>query len=265
MRGVSIIATYRHGAQAHGARAIVTLTRYYAARAVGLLTSRGRVCPVCDATTREFLPFVELRYGFVRNRAACPNCGALERHRAYARFYREFIPANFDRPIDILHPSAEPALGRILGKFARRYDVSDYESPRPGFLQLDICNPQLPAGSYDLIVLNHVLMCVPDDRLAVRSLATLLRPGGVILAGEGVLRGKPTTSQPSAGYGGRFNQYGDADLSARFAPLSTTVVDVAEQFAPEERARYGIADHETLLVLRAPGGAPGVGGSAPGA
>lgn len=249
---MSIVATYRNGVREHGPRAIATLTRYYAARAIGLITSPGRACPVCDSSVREFLPFVELRYGVVRSRAACPNCGALERHRAYARFYREFIPSNFDRPVDILHPSAEPALGTILTKFARRYDRTDYHSPRPGHLQLDICAPHLPQASYDLIVLNHVLMCVPDDRLAVRALSKLLRPGGVVLAGEGVLQGEGTTSQSEAGYGGRYNQFGDADLVSRYAPMETIVVDVAEDLEPAERARFGIADRETVLVIRAP-------------
>ena len=247
---MSIVSTFRNGVQEHGTRAIGTLTRYYAARAVGLVTGPGRVCPVCDASVREFFPFVELRYGVVRNRAVCPECGAFERHRAYARFYREFIPANFDRPIDILHASAEESLARVLGKFARRYDLSDYESPPPGHLQLDICDPHVPLASYDLIVLNHVLTCVPDFRLGIRSLAKLLRPGGVILAGESVLRGQRTTTESRAGYGGRFHQFGDADLAASFAPLDTAVVDVVEGLSPAERARFGIADCETMLVIR---------------
>jgi SAM-dependent methyltransferase len=250
---MSVFATYRSGVREHGVRAIGTLTRYYAARAMGLVTGPGRVCPVCDAHVREFLPVVELSYGVVRNRAACPNCGALERHRAYARFYRDYIPATFDLPIDILHASPEESLGRVLGKFARRYDLSDYESPPPGHFQLDVCDPHLPEESYDLIVLNHVLMCVPDDRRAVRALGALLRPGGVILAGEGVLRGSPSTSQPMSGYGGRFNQYGDTDLATRFAPMETMVVDVAKELPAAERARFGIAGHETLLVIRARG------------
>ena len=261
---MSMLATYRNGIREHGLGAIGTLTRYYAARAIGLATGPGRVCPVCEASTREFFPFVELRSGMVRNRAACPTCGAFERHRAYAHFYREFIPANFSPPIDILHPAAEEALARIFAKFARRYDRSDYESPRPGHMQVDICNPQLPAQSYDLIVLNHVLMCVPDDRGAVRALAALLRPGGVILAGESVLSGERTTSRSHAGYGGRFNQYGDADLAERFAPMSVTLVDVAADLTDADRVRFGIADHETLFVLRAPGGSREAGVSRPG-
>jgi SAM-dependent methyltransferase len=248
---MSILATYRQGIREHGTRAIGTLTRYYAARAVGLMTSPGRVCVVCGSATREFLPFVELRYGFIRNRAACPTCGALERHRAYSRFYREFIPANFPHPIDILHASPEESLVRVLAKFARRYDLSDYDSPPSGHLRVDLCDPQLPTESYDLIVLNHVLMCVPDDRRAVRALATLLRPGGAILAGEVILRGKVTTSREQPGYGVRFNQYGDADLAERFAPMVASVVDVAEGITPADRARFGIAEHETMLVLRA--------------
>ena len=249
---MSVLSTYKSGVREHGVRAIGTLTRYYAARAVGLVTGPGRVCPVCDASVREFFPFVELRYGVVRNRAACPSCGALERHRAYARFYRDFIPANFSRPIDILHASAEESLGRVLGKFARRYDLSDYESPPPGHLQMDVCDPQLQPGSYDVIVLNHVLTCVPDYRLGVRSLAKLLRPGGAILAGEAVLRGQRTTSQAEPGYGGRFNDFGDVDLAGSFAPLETTVVDVVADLAPAERERFGVADRETLLVIRPP-------------
>lgn len=259
---MSVLSTYRTSVREHGARAIVTLTRYYVARAVGLMTSPGRVCPVCDAPTREFRPFIAFQYGVVRNRAACPTCGALERHRAYARFYREFIPANFTRPIDILHASPEESLCGVLSKFSRRYDLSDYESPPPGHLQVDICDPKLPAQSYDLVVLNHVLTCVPDDRRAVRALAELLRPGGVILAGEAIVRGRATMETTRPGYGGRVNYYGDADLAERFAPLSTTIVDVAEAFAPSERARFGIADHETLVVLRAGDDSVGEGAAA---
>ena len=250
---MSALSAYRAGVREHGRRAIGTLTRYYAARVLGLITGPGRVCPVCNAATREFLPFAELHYGVVRNRAVCPSCGALERHRAYARFYREFIPANFPGAIDILHASPEESLVRVLARFARRYDLSDYESPPPGHLQVDIREPQLPAQSYDLIVLNHVLMCVPEDRRAVRALATLLRPGGAILAGEVILRGQATTSRTQPGYGVRFNQYGDADLAERFAPMVATVVDVAEGVAPADRRRFGIAEQETLLVLRSEG------------
>ena len=249
---MSIVRTYREAVREHGPRAVATLTRYYAARLVGVATGPGRVCPVCDGSVREFFPFVELRYGVVRNRAVCPHCGAFERHRAYARFYRKFIQENFARSIDVLHAAAEESLGRVLGKFARRYDLSDYESPPPGHFQLDICDPHLPEASYDLIILNHVLTCVPDYRLGVRSLAKLLRPGGAILAGEAVLRGRGTTSQPEAGYGGRYHHFGDADVAGSFAPLEATVVDVVEDLTPEERARFGVADRETLLLIRAP-------------
>ncbi|NUO65214.1 MAG: methyltransferase domain-containing protein [Gemmatimonadaceae bacterium] len=248
---MSVLATYRSGVKAHGVRAIATLTRYYAARVFGLLTGPGRQCPLCQSSVREFRPFVEFQYGVVRNRATCPGCGSLERHRAYAHFYREFIAANFSPPIDILHAAPERSLEPVLRSFARRYDLTDYESPPPGHMQLDICDPKLPPQSYDLIVLNHVLMCVPDDRLAVRSLAALLRPGGAILAGESIFRGKSTTSRAEPGYGGRFNQYGDRDLAERFAPLQATIVDVAADVSPEDRTRFGLADHETLIVIRA--------------
>jgi hypothetical protein len=249
---MSVLSTYKRGVREHGSRAIGALTRYYVARVTGVITGGDRECPICGARPREFLPFVELRYGYVRNRAVCPTCGALERHRAYARFYVDFISERFTTPIDILHASPERSLEGVLRPFARRYDLSDYESPPPGHIQLDICEPHLPAQSYDLIVVNHVLMCVPDDRRAVRALSALLRPGGAILAGESVFRGIPSSSQATSGYGGRYNQYGDADLAARFAPMVTTVVDVAQRLTPADRARFGIADHETLLVMRAP-------------
>jgi len=248
---MSIVKTYRDAVREHGPRAIATLTRYYAARVFGLLTGPGRVCPVCGAATREFRPFVEFQYGVVRNRAVCPGCLSFERHRAYAAFYDEFIPANFSGPVDILHAAPEEALIRVLKKHSRRYDLSGYPSAPSGHLRVDICDPQLPEESYDLIVLNHVLMCVPDDRRAVLALWKLLRPGGVILAGESVARGHATWTQAEPGYGGRFNQYGDADLSSRFAPLHVSVLNVAEDFAPADRVRYGIADCETLLVIRA--------------
>jgi SAM-dependent methyltransferase len=247
---MSIVATFREGIRRHGLRSIVPLSSYYARRIAGELTGPGRECPVCGATPREFVPFVELRYGMVRPRAVCASCGALERHRAYALFYQQFVTRNFTGPVDVLHASAEDALAPTFARLARRYDPSDYESPPPGHIQLDICDPHLPRASYDLIVLNHVLMCVPDDRLAVRQLGKLLRPGGAILAGEAIRRGQPTASQPKPGYGGRFNYYGDVDVADRFAPMHASVINVAEQLGPEQRKRYGIVDDEPILVIR---------------
>lgn len=145
---------------------------------VGLFyVGRGVECPVCGARRRRFLP-----YGYVttRDNALCPACLSLERHRLlwlYLRRETDLLTA-FPRT---LHIAPEYCIMRHLKRHFKghpgQYVTADLESPLAD-LHFDVQRIPLADDSVDVILCNHLLEHVADDRLALRELHRVLKPGG---------------------------------------------------------------------------------------
>ncbi|HEV2811818.1 MAG TPA: methyltransferase domain-containing protein [Solirubrobacteraceae bacterium] len=127
-------------------------------------------CPICGRTFGRFKPGP-------RNRpdALCPNCGAAERHRLLWVFLqREQRLAG-----RILHVAPEPAISTRL---AESPEVAEYVStdldPRIADVQADLTDLPFEDEAFDLVICNHVLEHIPDDRRAMREIRRVLRPSG---------------------------------------------------------------------------------------
>ena len=57
------------------------------------------------------------------------------------------------------------------------YVTADLESPLAD-VKLDIQDMPFPEGEFDMIICNHVLEHVPDDRKAIREIFRVLKKGG---------------------------------------------------------------------------------------
>lgn len=137
---------------------------------------RGRECPICGARYRNFLP-----YGYVkgRNNALCPNCLALERHRMIW-LWMERHTSLFESLPRLLHIAPEPPLMKHFRESygtSKDYITADLESPLAE-QHFDVQNIPLPADSIDVVICNHLLEHVEDDRLAMRELYRVMKPGG---------------------------------------------------------------------------------------
>ncbi len=240
-----------------GPRGVVALLRYYTAKVMAMLWGPGRECPVCGWRGREFHPLYVREYDFVRLRAVCPGCGAWERHRAYARFYRPFLQGVFASRPDVVHFAPEGAIERVLAPESSRYRKSSYQNPAPDELQLDLCNLTLESESVDALVMNHVACCLPSEKRAVSEMFRVLRPGGVVLAGENLRHDSETVDFSAPGYGGAWRQYGTRDLAQRFAPFEASLVEATGDLSPLEMERYGLPQREHVIVLRKPGARAG--------
>jgi SAM-dependent methyltransferase len=113
--------------------------------------------------------------------ARCPQCGALERHRSLWLFLREDF--GLERLCgQMLHVAPEVVFER---KFTALPDLDyvrgDLAPQRPGIRRLDVTSIDFPDDSFNLIVINHVLEHVPDDRRAIAELRRVLRPNGVAI------------------------------------------------------------------------------------
>ena len=138
---------------------------------------RGAECPVCGAKYRKFLP-----YGYVHTRAnaLCPKCLSLERHRLLWLYLTRETDLLKCYP-RTLHIAPEVCIMRHLKPhFAGhpgQYVTADLESPLAD-LHFDVQQIPLADDSVDVILCNHLLEHVADDRKALCELYRILKPGG---------------------------------------------------------------------------------------
>lgn len=230
---------------------LLSLRKRYA-----ILRYRGtaRYCPACDSHLARFIAGGEF---LNRPEARCPACGALERHRLIALFFREWsdLYAGGDRSMLHFSPEAvfEQQFRRIPGLDYLTADLSD---PRV-MVQMDIAAIPYPDQHFDIIYCSHVLEHVPDDRQAIRELRRVLKPSGwavlqVPVTAERTIE-DPTITDPQErlrlfGQEDHVRRYG-IDYPERLEAAGFRVLAIpAEGIAGEARiARLGIDEDEKVF------------------
>jgi hypothetical protein len=229
---------------------IGSLQNRFLAAAERLAPGRGlKQCPCCGWTGLYFRTFVAAEY--LRAGAICPRCRSLERHRALTYFYPKFFASLTRRSPRVVHFAPEKCLENHLKKLCRRYTTSSYEEDQGADLVLDLTDLALADESCDVLLMNHVLDCMREDRPAVSEMYRVLKPGGAVLAVIHLEPAAKTVELPPVTYG-QYRIYGSEDLSERFAPFRTEMVDAAGGIDENVRRRNGIPAHVSLLVLRKP-------------
>ncbi len=132
-------------------------------------------CPFCQAES-EFLPFGSNQ----RPGAMCPSCGSLERHRLLW-IYLENKLKEKNKKIRVLHVAPEDAIANKLIGFPNiEYIKIDLFSNNVHY-QMDIQDLRFQDNHFDIIICNHVLEHVHDDKLALKEFLRVLKPGGQAL------------------------------------------------------------------------------------
>lgn len=160
----------------------------YVEKQYGRLVNFGLryACPLCGSNLRTFLPggakFPVLREkrvvgGGYRMQQTCPVCHCDDRERLLYLFLRDKTEL-FRKRTRLLHVAPEHMLGQVFAT-APNIDYVTADIAAPGvMLQMDITDIQLGDDSVDVIICNHVLEHIPDDRRAMAELFRVLRPGG---------------------------------------------------------------------------------------
>lgn len=222
---------------------------------------RGRECPVCGCRRRKFLP-----YGYVvpREDALCPRCLSLERHRLlWLWLERETDIAKGDKRL--LHVAPEVSLMRRLKRIYAgnddMYVTADLESPLAK-MHFDIQNIPLEDDFADIVICNHIMEHVADDRRAMREIHRVMRTGGwgIILSPVDLSRAETfeddTISDPAerTRIFGQYDHrriYGrDYTDRLREAGFEAEAIDYAATFTPEERTKYALSDERIYLVRK---------------
>ena len=228
---------------------------------VGILyVGRGRRCPICGSQRRRFMP-----YGYVRSRedALCPRCLSLERHRMIWLWISRNTTLEERRP-RLLHIAPEVSLMREFRRVysgTEQYTTADLESPLAD-MHFDIQQIPLDAESVDVVICNHILEHVEDDRKAMREIYRVLNHGGwaVMLVPED--RSRATTfeddtitdpEQRTALFGQYDHRrvYG-RDYDARLCEAGFRVErhSPREMFGDEECSTYSLGSDDLVVVYK---------------
>ncbi len=150
-------------------------------------------CPICGAWYRSFAPF-GLRG---RPNARCPGCGSLERHRFLWLYmmgrHRILRPGS-----RILHVAPEACIQqRLLRDFRVRYLGIDRYDDDANAEQQDLTDLPYTDNAFDVVICNHVLEHIPDDRKAIAEISRVLSPNGHALIMVPIDRDRQSTYEDS--------------------------------------------------------------------
>ena len=209
-----------------------------------------RTCPICGYHGT----FISVGHPG-RWDARCLNCGSRERHRLLHLWITE---GGGDKLAGkrILHFAPEKAfVARMRGN--PLYETADLTQAGVTH-QIDITRTGLPDAGYDVVMANHVLEHIPDDRAAMRELFRLLKPGGFALLTVPInATRRETYENPSitaeAERWAHFSahdhlRYYGLDFSDRLMEAGFLVETF--RVSPKEEVRYGLLRDEWITIAR---------------
>lgn len=130
-----------------------------------------RYCPVCMTISDHFEPMND------RQNAKCPCCGSLERHRGQMLWLMNDSSFFKDR-LRVLHVAPERKLRRIFKSLRNINYMSCDRLRNLADLVIDIRDIIFKDEVFDVVICNHVLEHIEDDRKAIGELYRVLKRGG---------------------------------------------------------------------------------------
>lgn len=190
------------------------LSTYHVQRLAALFAEQSRPkierqsydCPLCEYSgpLNPFFGSAAIRFD-----AHCPQCDSRERHR-FLKLWMDGDPrgAKFG---DMLHFAPDSELIDLLRARCRSYRTADI-TPGRADLVLNIEAIDLPDGSLDTVMANHVLEHV-NDRKALAEIRRVLRPGGLAILTTPVTASWEESYENPAitGKAERFRHFGQED------------------------------------------------------
>ena len=149
-------------------------------------------CPFCGFNAKDLmpiglaLPVLEEKQvvGAGKRAGGCYKCDSTDRERLMYVYLKEKVGVfGENKKLEILHIAPEKRLSqRLLNHGFEKYVCGDlftegYSYP-DHVIDLSILEIPFDENTFDLIICNHVLEHVPDDKLAMQELYRVLKEGG---------------------------------------------------------------------------------------
>lgn len=130
-------------------------------------------CPCCGGRFRKFLP-----YGVnPRSNAQCPRCGSKARQRLVWLYLKNRTKL-FSDHLHVLHFAPEYVFRKQLASCPNLFYVTADLDSLMAMVKADITRIPFADAAFDVVLCNHVLEHVLDDRRALGEVYRVLRPGG---------------------------------------------------------------------------------------
>lgn len=216
--------------------------------------------PINGKSYRKFLPY---GYGRQRHNALSPGTLSLERHRQlwlYLKNETDF----FTRHYKVLHIAPEQEFLRRFKKQKNlEYTSADLFSPIVD-VKADILALPFADGSFDVVICNHVLEHIVDDRKAMREVYRVMKPGGwgilqvpmknsLEKTYENFTITDPKERQKHFGQYDHVRWYGmDYFERLKSVGFQAEAVLYSQTFSKDEIQRFGLMENEILPVVKKP-------------
>jgi len=167
---------------------LIKLMKYAVA---GWLPFGQRRCLICDHNVWRFMPY---RGGWAYAPALmrvldvigsdldsfeCPRCGSHDRERHLLLYLRASGLLAEMAGKAVLHFAPEKRLSRVIAVVdSARYVRCDLYPRQPDIERVDMLDMGFESGSFDVLIANHVLEHVSDDRQALAEIFRVLKVGG---------------------------------------------------------------------------------------
>lgn len=213
--------------------------------------------PIDGSSYRKFLPY---GYQKIRENALCPGTLSLERHRLLW-LYLDRETSFLNDSLKVLHVAPEQVFYQKFKSFSHwKYTTTDLHSPLAD-VKADICALPFEDNSYDLILCNHVLEHIPNDRKAMSELYRVLKKGGTLIAQVPLEENRTTTFEDNSITDRKertkvFGQYDHVRVYGKDylefldqTGFSSKFIDYTEKLPKEEIKRYGL-QYESIPIAK---------------
>lgn len=217
--------------------------------------------PIVGKTYRKLLP-----YGRVRSRAnaLAPHTLSLERHRAIWVFLQRRT-SFFEAPLSMLHLAPEDCFRHRFKALPNlTYLTADLNSPWADH-HFDCHEIPFEDGSFDVLMANHLLEHVADDRQVLSEFFRVLKPGGwAVLQVPINMKDPETAEDPNVTdpmererlywQQDHVRLYGHEDYPKRLAEagFQVEVVDMKELLGEDLYRRYCLGEERNIYFVRKP-------------
>jgi SAM-dependent methyltransferase len=220
------------------------------------VAKRPRLCPICGHDG------IMISVGHPpRWDARCAQCGSRERHRLLW-LWATRTGVNQLSGKRILHFAPERALRRAL-RDNPAYETADIRQHGVTH-EVDMTRLPMADESYDVVIANHVLEHIDDDRRAMRELFRVLRTDGVALLTVPINPTRETTYEDPtitdpAERQAHFNapdhrRFYGLDFAERLGHAGFSVETF--RMTPADEVTFGLLPMEWLYVATRPPGTP---------
>ena len=227
-------------------------------------------CPLCHGIFNSFLS-AGLKHDVIkqkniigagyRENAVCPRCLSYDRERLIYLYLNEYRKYIFHDNVKILHIAPEKNLNKLFSKFKNiDYTSADLNHPSAK-VKMDITNIIYEDNVFDVILCNHVLEHVPDDKKAISELYRVMKAGafGILQVPISYMIEKTEENLEIDNDKDRIKNYGQEDHVRLYGRdyldrlksvgFKVNVIDFASELEVSKVERYSLLKDEKIFLV----------------